>query len=452
MNNEHNPIALKINKIQNKWIAEASPLKECKLVRWLLKDDQPRLFEGFLRLEASASGALPEVVVTMLMPFEGACGHSKKVMKDWLKELGKDENLVQSLENSGYSYFGSLSKFEVLLEDKDVDGDRLFVDFLSDFQGAACNGLKLALALYPQLVSDVKDYTQWLDNLLKVGLPEDVLFMVFDFADERYFDKLVHKYPEQTKTLYVSTGGDEDNGGAGMDTPSGPADPEVRFRECVLKMSDAVNDNNLSVVKQWGQKGLEVAQSTGSAYFLSVASLTYGAMLFNFKETGEIKTLIERGLVLARKGLDAGDNACQQLLVTGQGYMAACCQIEGKKSMAAAIFEEQGDLAVQYGMPVQALTAWWQAADLYKEKDKEKHALLLEKAYRTGAALKPEELEASCMAYIAFDYHEVCRKKKDRATCAEIDTFMAGLNGPEWMGSAERHKKESKRKKRFIVI
>lgn len=71
MSSEHNPIAALISQIQQKWNDEASPLTDdIKLFRWLIKPDEMRLFEGFLKLESSEHGSIPEVLVAMLTPFQ----------------------------------------------------------------------------------------------------------------------------------------------------------------------------------------------------------------------------------------------------------------------------------------------------------------------------------------------------------------------------------------------
>ena len=69
MLSEHNPIAELVHQIQQKWIDEASPFQNLKLVRWLIKPDEARLYEGFLKLESTEHGAIPEILVAMLTPF-----------------------------------------------------------------------------------------------------------------------------------------------------------------------------------------------------------------------------------------------------------------------------------------------------------------------------------------------------------------------------------------------
>ena len=76
MLSEHNPIAQLVTQIQNKWIADASPFPKLKIIRWLIKPEEARLFEGFLKLESTEHGAIPEILVAMLCPFKDETTYS----------------------------------------------------------------------------------------------------------------------------------------------------------------------------------------------------------------------------------------------------------------------------------------------------------------------------------------------------------------------------------------
>ncbi|WP_315814944.1 hypothetical protein [Paraflavitalea speifideaquila] len=94
---EHNPIAELVHKIQSKWIKEVSPFPHLKMVRWLIKPEEARLYEGFLKLESTEHGALPELVVTLLTPFENENDHSLHLYNDWINTLQADQKAQQVL-------------------------------------------------------------------------------------------------------------------------------------------------------------------------------------------------------------------------------------------------------------------------------------------------------------------------------------------------------------------
>src|SRR6185295_5733161 len=104
MNTEHNPIAVLVSKIQQKWMQEVHPFKELKLVRWIIRSEQARLYEGFLKLESSPHGSVPEVFVVLLTPFEEKKTFSKKLITHWLDQY-KEEIRKSKKENPSANLF-----------------------------------------------------------------------------------------------------------------------------------------------------------------------------------------------------------------------------------------------------------------------------------------------------------------------------------------------------------
>ena len=118
MNNEHNPITQLVNKIQQKWLDEISPNDHLKLVRWLIKPDQARLYEGFLRLESTPNGSLPEVTIVLLSEFEDKEMHSQRLAKDWIENFKKDTALQQALDSRILKFEWDVDGFEKKIESK----------------------------------------------------------------------------------------------------------------------------------------------------------------------------------------------------------------------------------------------------------------------------------------------------------------------------------------------
>lgn len=450
MSNEHNPIAILVAKIQNKWNTEASPNKELKIARWIIKPDQGRLFEGFLKLESTPHGSIPEVLITLLTPFHTFKQHSQELAKDWIESFEKDTKTAQALEAEGASFVWNTNSYKTKLAQKDTDYDLLLLEMLSSFHKALADpNKKLVLALLPKTVADVDDYKKWLENLLKLGIPDKTCIMIFDYAEELYFDVLNRKYPTLVKALAVEL---DLKGAMNKIAQAGdPNSPEVQFRKCMMEMSEAVTAKNLEALHKWGKKGLEITQKTGNKSFYSSAHLIYAGMLFTFKKYEEIDKLLAQGLGLALQGLKGGDNTCQSLIMQYYGYQAASKQHKGKEKEAADLFTKQGDVAHEYKLTAAALTAWWQAYNLYKKCDDRKHDEILEKAYSKGIELKSEELKSTCMAYIAYDYYQYCHNLRQFDKCKSIDEFMHAVEGENWKTQVEDYKESTKRK-RFLIF
>jgi hypothetical protein len=451
MSTEHNPIAILVSKIQRKWNEDVHPFKDVKLVRWIIRSEQARLYEGFLKLESSSHGSIPEVFVVLLTSFEDKKTFSKKLIAQWLEQYKTDKAKAEKETAGAATFSWDFSGVEKQLEGKNTDPDELLLEMLHSFQQSiAGQQTKLVLALLPQTVSSVSDYGDWLNDRLKQGIPEHVRFSIFDYEEERYFDDLFKRFQYSTKSLAVPI---DLKGAIGKLAKMGdPNSTEVQFRTCMQEMGDATAANDFPRLEKWGTKALEIAQRSGKKGFFASAHIIYAGMLFSFKKHEQIAYLLEGGLRLAQLGLEEGDETCKVLTMQFYAYKAACKQHEGKDIEAADLFVRQGELAIQFGLCVQALTPWWQAYNLYHKKDEKAYTALLEQTYTHATTCSAEELASSCIGYIAFDYHDYLSNLKQTEKCKEIDAFMNTIEGENWKEKVEKYKNDTKHKKRFLFI
>ncbi|WP_108803041.1 hypothetical protein [Aquimarina sp. Aq107] len=450
MNNEHNPIAQLITTIQQKWINEVSPYNHIQLVRWLIKPDQARLYEGFLRLESTPNGGLPDVPIVLLTAFKTKETHSRKLIEDWIETFKKDEKLQQELKVRNLKFNWNIVDYEAKLENENTDCNILLLEMLSNFQKAMPNPqLHLTLSLYPYSIEDTKDYSKWIDNLIQLGMPDKVRLMFFDYVEERHFDQLIKTHQDVSKSLAVPI---DLQGAINKIAAAGdPNDPEVQFRQCMIEMSKSVTKKNLPRLQNWGKKGLMITQKSGSKSAFATAHVIYAGMLFNFKEYQIIEELLQKGMAIAKQGLSVGDDTCKPIIVQNYGYQASCKQLQKQKDTAANLFCKQAEMSIEYGFGPQALTAWWLGYNVIKKRDKKRYTTIITEAYQYGVTLPTELIKSTCMAYIAADYYNSCEKNRNTAECESIDLFMKEIEGEEWREQVETHRKEMEKKSLSIL-
>ncbi|GEQ86164.1 hypothetical protein ULMS_16720 [Patiriisocius marinistellae] len=446
MSLEHNPIAQLVTQIQNKWNNEVTPYPHLKLVRWLIIPEQARLYEGFLRLESTASGNLPDMVLVLLTPFTSTLHHSKNLIKHWIDAYKNDTETLKELKAKDKDYKWDTDVYEAKISEDTEKNNLLLIDMLRDFQKLLPEvDRPLTFTLFPYSVEDPKEYGRWLNTMIELGLPKHVRFMVFDYADERHLDIAMKEVEDIGKSLSVPL--DLDGAISKIATSGDPNKPEVQFRICVSKMTKAVNNNNRENVHKWGKKAIEAAQRSGVNSFFASAHLVYAGMLFEFKEFEIINELLQKALTLATQGLKAGDDTCKPLLIQIYGFQASAKQLEKKLEDAATLFCKQADTALEHGYPQQPLTAWWMAYNAIKKKDKKKYNTIVEKAYQFGSQQEIETLQSTCMTFIAADYYNILDKQNNTAHCKEIDTFMITVDGEDWRSQVETKRKEMEKRK-----
>ena len=406
MSNEHNPIAQLVTQIQHKWNTEVTPYPNLKLARWLIIPEQARLYEGFLRLESTEHGSLPDMILVLLTPFTSKKNHSKALIENWIEVYKKDTVSVEAYQEAHPNFKWDADGYAAKISEDTHQNNILLIEMLQTFQQQFLEKDRvLTLTLFPYSVEDPKDYGIWLEKMIDLGLPDFVRFMVFDFADERYLDQSMKKIDAVGKSLSVPL--DLDGAVSKIATAGDPNKPEVQFRKCVAKMSKAVSNNSRDNLHLWGKKAIEAAQRSGLKSFFATAHVVYAGMLFEFKEYEIIQELLQKALTLAKQGLKAGDDTCKAILIQIYGFQASAKQLEKKLEDAAMLFCKQADTALEHGYPQQPLMAWWLAYNAIKKKDKEQYNTIVEKAYQYGCEQEVETLKATCMTFIAADYYNI---------------------------------------------
>jgi hypothetical protein len=437
MLSEHNPIAELVHQIQQKWVEEVSPFPKLKLVRWLIKPDEARLYEGFLKLESTEHGAIPEMLVAMLTPFTTVAGYSKQIINDWAGAYKKDTKTQEKLEAKNIAFAWNPEIYLKQAETEKNNCDQLFIEMLSDFQKQLPDkNMHLVVALFPHSVHDFYGFNYWLAELLNKELPEEISFMIFDHIGENYYDKVFEKNPETTKTLHVNL--NMDDAISKIAKMGDPNSPEVKFRECILEMGKAVQKNDQPRVDVWGEKALLATQQSGLKSMFASAHLVYAGMLFTFKKFDKIDTLLVKGLHIAQQGIKLNDNSCKPLIIQFYGYMAASKQLQKNMNEAIKYYEKQGETAVAYQLPAMALMPYQQAYTLSGKKVQHLYDELLKKAYSTGIALQKEELTSSNFASIALDFYTWQKDHQQHSEAAETDKKLNEIFGADWKEQAKQ--------------
>ncbi|MEP7169555.1 MAG: hypothetical protein ABI855_09330 [Bacteroidota bacterium] len=440
MASEHNPIAQLITQIQKKWVADASPFPKLKLIRWLIKPEEARLFEGFLKLESTEHGAIPEVLVALLTRFEDETTYSSNLIRDWIKAYREDVKTHNKLKAKGISNSWDYEKYSDPSISQNQDADRQLISMFSSFQKEMIGkDSRLVVALFPYQIYDMKGFNRWLISILKSEIPDEITFMIFDHIGENYFDHVFEKYPAVTKTLHVDL---DLNGAVSKIAKMGnPNSPEVKFRECILEMGQSVKNNNQKRLHEWGEKALTVTQRSGMKSMFATAHIVYAGMLFTFKQYEKIDSLLSQGMSIAKQGHKTGDASCKPLLIQYYGYIASSHQLQKKMTEATNAFEKQGDIASEFDLPSMALMPYRQAYTLSKKNLPQRYDELIQKAFSKGQALSNEEKLSSGFAGIAFDFVEWLKDHQRQNEAEKIDEELKKILGNDWKEKAKNPQK-----------
>lgn len=445
MINEHNPIARIINQLQAEWNTEVTPNEEIQLVRWIIDPSESRLYEGLLKLESTEHGGIPDMFLVLFTPFEATELHSRHIIENWLDEFEKDKETLEAYKEVHPDFNWDPQQYRDRISNDFKANDALLAEMMSSFQEQLIEDQVFTLALFPYTVADIKLFRKWLEHILAAGPAQKTRLLIFDYKDQRYFDSLVTKFKHLAKSLWVPV--DLDGAINQITTSGDPNKPDVKFRKCMVEMSNGAAKNNLTKVITWGEKGIEVTQKSGEKSLFITAHLVFAGMLFNFKEFERIEQLLNNALRLTHMALKAEDDSCRPLLVQAYGLQASLKQLQKKKEEASDLFCKQADSAIEFGFSQQPLSSWWMAYSAVKKSDKDRYKELVERAYNYGTERQEDELKGTCMTFVAADYYSIMEKENQPQVCERIDAFMKPIEGDDWRDEVEGRRKEMEKRK-----
>src|SRR5882757_10551043 len=95
----HNPVMQRLGETARLWQQKVG--QEHRMVRWTLKPEDSRMYEGFCRLEATQHGALDNLFVFFYTPFRSAENFSHDLMDNWLQEYDENPEQRELLAKAG---------------------------------------------------------------------------------------------------------------------------------------------------------------------------------------------------------------------------------------------------------------------------------------------------------------------------------------------------------------
>ena len=444
MSTEHNPIAQRISRLQRKWIETVPRFPDARIVRWKLKEEESKLFDGFCKLESTPHGALPEVVVVMFTSFKDEDAYAATLVADWTAQFEKERASIPGFDWECRAFKEGATRGR--------DADHVLLQMFDSFrQAMQPDGRELVVGLVPLQMDDSKAMEKWLSGILAMGLPDRCRLMLLDYQGSPRFQRFFMDHPKEALTLEV----DLDLSGAidQLVRAGDPNAPDVQFRTCMAEMAKAVNQGSEAGLDKWGARLLETSQKSGIRSMFASAHLIYAGMLFHFKKDKRIQELLEAGHRIAKQGLDGDAPAFLPVYTQICAYTAANHQLNKRDKEAVRWYLEQAVFCAGNGFVPQAVPAYAQALELLRNADKTAFEAQLQQAIDLGPGLTDADLQVSNYVYLADDYCAIAAKKREWQPMAEtLDARMRAVFGQEWRADVQGRRKEYAKKSPHLQI
>jgi hypothetical protein len=441
----HNPVMQRLGEMARCWQQEVRSTH--RLVRWMLRPEDNRMYEGFCRLEASSHGALDNLFLFFNTPFGEADQFSYALMEHWMQEYDGNTEQRQALIAAG------------------VKGDwdtAVFREAVTGRRYARCNVLlpqmintyrewlgmpqtDIVLALLPGAMTSPTAFKTWLKGWMEREIPIGVQLLIFDHIQTDFFRDLFGQYPDYTCTLQHDLRMEEAI--REIATAGAATDPQAAFRECLFEMGEAAARKNRQHLQDWGEKALAIGKKSGDRLLLATAYISYAGMLFNFRDYEKIGSMLEDGMTICRKGIERGEESMKSLLLQYYAYKGSHCQLIKERRDAIRWFMRMGVEAVGFGYFTQALSAYYKAFIFarYKHFDEEKDRAILE-AMQLSDRLGQEEIAASEYPFLAYAFAKD-ERVENRVLRSQAADKMKDLYGPDWKNNVEEMEKNYTRQR-----
>lgn len=400
--NEHNPIMLRIDEMVQVWKQRVLP--HHTLIRWMLKPEENRMYEGFCRLEASPHGKLDNLFLFFYTPFASLATYSFDIIRNWLQEYD-DPQQRQQMVNAGITTEWELTEVRKAIDDNDYSAcDALLPRMLESYrQWTGMKDASIVLSLLPKQMSAPQHFLQWIGQYMQQNRPAQSQLLVYDHTEGNYWGKVFERFHDESVSLHHDLR--MQDAIRQIATAGHNHDPYAYFRKCMFEMGDAASKKNKPLLNEWGEKAIESAKKSGDKTLIATAYITFAGMLFNFKDHPQINQLLDTGMRLCKQAVDNGDESLKSMLLQYYTYKGADCQIQKERKDALRWFMKAGDEAARFGFASQAITAYYKAylfadyKNMHEAKEQACHAAL-----RLTDQLSTEEVQASEYPFMAHDF------------------------------------------------
>lgn len=435
--NEHNPITMRLEEMANVWKQNVQP--HHTLVRWMLKPEENRMYEGFCRVEASPHGRLDNLFLFFYTHLTTAKTYSYEIIEQWLREYDDPKQRSQ-YTNAGITTEWDLQAARKAVADQDYEAcHRLLPEMTRTYrEWVNMPNATLVLALLPKQMSGVEAFQEWINGWMEQPRPPATQLLVFDHLGSNYWGQLFEHYKNEAVSLLHDLR--MQDAVRQIATAGSATDPYAFFRKCMFEMADASVKKDQPLLEAWGEKGIEAAKKCGDKNLLGTAYITYAGMLFGFKDHPAIERLLDTGIRLCKQEIASGKDIMKPLLLQFYTYQGANLQLQHERKDALTWFLKAGDEAVAFGLPGQAVSAYYKAFVFAEYKNYPEEKLQArQSALPLGSRLTPEEIQASEYPFMAHDLF----LDNDAAYAIlkeQVNQVMIAAYGENWQETVEELK------------
>lgn len=432
INNEHNPIAIRINSIQDLWIENREKHPDSKIYCLVCEPSDYQLLEGFIRLEASPHGRSSDIIVGFKTEYESKESFYRFLINEWLRSFGSDLGKNPSWN---WSDFTSLKAEAESVNIRNANELRdFYIRLVTSFKKFVGEANPLGITLFISRISSVEAMNEAIKEIAE-RLPEGVALILTDYKKRDVYSPVLSEMKGKTCVIDIPN---QNMAGAYKEiaTQGNPQDPKVRYRRCLFDLGEAASKGNKDEAKRFGHELIKLSREIGGTAFMASSYLVFGGFMIRFhKEADFCHDLFDKGIALVQpKYHDEQD--CAQILIQLYNYKGTVRSYNKDITGAVKEFMQSVRIAKELDLKTEAVNEYNYALLLALRKDKLTYDPILSEAFEYGYSLSDEELKVVNLSFIASTY--ISKTYRLEATeREEITKRMSDLYGEDWQLSTK---------------
>lgn len=432
INNEHNPIAIRISNVQDLWIENREKFPDAKTYCLVCEPTDYQIVEGFIRLEASEHGCTSDIIVGFKADYDDKTDFYKFLIKAWIDSFSMDVEKNPDWDWADFSSFKSeLTSVSSLSADKLRD---LYIRLVTSFKTFVGNDNLLGITLFISRIGDVEALNEVIKDIAE-RLPAGVALILIDYKKREVYDILLSEMKGKICLIDIPN---QNMTGAYKEiaTQGNPQDPNVKYRKCLFELGEAASKGNKDEAKKLGHELIRLSREIGGTAFMASSYLMFGGFMVKFhREAGFCHDLFDKGIALVLpKYHDEQD--CAQILLQLYNYKGTVHSYNKDITEAIKQFMTAVRIAKEVNMKTEVVNEYNYALLMALKKDRLTYEPILNEAFEYGYSFSDEDLKIINLSFIASTYldktYSLDSSKRD-----EISKRMSDLYGEDWQLSTK---------------
>lgn len=433
-----NPIQQRIDMMAEKW-EDIKQKKDARIIHIRCQPDEDDMVDTFYTYMVGTDSPVNDIA----FHFETPCTDLKNFGNQLLNELDQYIYIWDNTEKPAGTPFVKVNWYS----NRNLSPDNTAL-FIANFNALAekldlPDGVCL-VAIIKKTV-EVKNLITWIKSALDAGPSAKVRILLCDRFDRPFMDELLHSpYATRIATLPVNL--DMPKAMEQLAAMGDPNDPATEYRQCFVKMMNAMAAGEESKAELRGQDCLSLAMKNLSRdpYWITQVVMVYIALAndkIRYKDKQKVTEYANKAVETAEASKNYfGNDLAAHLLAQALMFRGTVCFIHHKYPEAYTDYRKAFDFYESLGLVALAIEASRMCGEsAVKINQKEEAAKVLAQGARMAKKMEPMAVIASTHAGIL---ELLLRIKHDPAiSMEEMDEIARPVYGEEWIQAVSNWKK-----------